>query len=99
MSVLVNGMMWKPSEPRVLSVDFTRQLFESQRREANCKGSRSILPQKLIAIAEISADLGGPVEFMTKCTTIDQPFCIYEPHTGTSHFGTYAAIFHFWLRC
>ncbi len=33
---------------------------------------------RMIAICDISADPGGSIEFMTDCTTIDKPFCIYD---------------------
>lgn len=36
------------------------------------------LPHRLLAICDISADPGGSVEFMTDCTTIDNPFCLYD---------------------
>ncbi|XP_065312549.1 alpha-aminoadipic semialdehyde synthase, mitochondrial-like isoform X2 [Gordionus sp. m RMFG-2023] len=36
------------------------------------------LPHKLLAICDISADPGGSIEFMSECTTIDKPFCLYD---------------------
>ena len=36
------------------------------------------LPHRLLAICDISADPGGSIEFMNECTTIDEPFCIYD---------------------
>ena len=31
-----------------------------------------------MAICDISADPGGSIEFMNECTTIDEPFCLYD---------------------
>ena len=36
------------------------------------------LPHRLIGICDISADPGGSIEFMNECTTIDEPFCLYD---------------------
>ena len=31
-----------------------------------------------MAICDISADPGGSIEFMGECTSIDEPFCLYD---------------------
>lgn len=36
------------------------------------------LPHRMLGICDISADPGGSIEFMTECTTIDHPFCLYD---------------------
>ena len=36
------------------------------------------MPHRLIGICDISADPGGSIEFMNECTTIDEPFCLYD---------------------
>ena len=36
------------------------------------------LPHRLIALCDISADPGGSIEFMHDCTTIDNPFYLYD---------------------
>ena len=36
------------------------------------------LPHRLLAVCDISADPGGSIEFMNECTTIDEPFCLYD---------------------
>ena len=36
------------------------------------------MPHRLLAICDISADPGGSIEFMNECTTIDEPFCLYD---------------------
>uniref|UniRef100_A0A8C6MIA3 Aminoadipate-semialdehyde synthase n=1 Tax=Nothobranchius furzeri TaxID=105023 RepID=A0A8C6MIA3_NOTFU len=40
---------------------------------------------KLLAICDISADTGGSIEFMTECTTIDKPFCMYDADQHIDH--------------
>ncbi|NXS55103.1 AASS protein, partial [Brachypteracias leptosomus] len=40
---------------------------------------------RLIAICDISADTGGSIEFMTECTTIDNPFCMYDADQHITH--------------
>ncbi|XP_037068982.1 alpha-aminoadipic semialdehyde synthase, mitochondrial-like [Pollicipes pollicipes] len=32
----------------------------------------------MVALCDISADPGGSIDFMTECTTIDSPFCLYD---------------------
>ena len=36
------------------------------------------LPHHMLGICDISADPGGSIEFVTECTTIDTPFCLYD---------------------
>ncbi|MBN3277144.1 AASS protein, partial [Polyodon spathula] len=38
-----------------------------------------------LAICDISADNGGSIEFMTECTTIDKPFCMYDADQHIDH--------------
>ncbi|POI31041.1 hypothetical protein CIB84_005208 [Bambusicola thoracicus] len=40
---------------------------------------------RLLAICDISADTGGSIEFMTECTTIDSPFCMYDADQHIIH--------------
>lgn len=42
------------------------------------------LPHRLLAICDISADPGGSIEFMQQCTTIDNPFDLYDADTNKS---------------
>lgn len=48
------------------------------------------LPHRILAICDISADPGGSIEFMNECTTIDNPFYLYdaEKHTDTNRYST-----------
>lgn len=48
------------------------------------------LPHRLIAICDISADPGGSIEFMQDCTTIDNPFYLYDAEYNTSKDQSFA---------
>uniref|UniRef100_A0A8C1VKR4 Aminoadipate-semialdehyde synthase n=1 Tax=Cyprinus carpio TaxID=7962 RepID=A0A8C1VKR4_CYPCA len=44
-----------------------------------CKFIENVPPLgQFLAICDISADTGGSIEFMTECTTIEKPFCMYD---------------------
>lgn len=53
-----------------------------QGQQVKSIGSPS-LPHRLIAICDISADPGGSIEFMQECTTIDNPFYLYDAEENT----------------
>ncbi|KAF4081396.1 hypothetical protein AMELA_G00160900 [Ameiurus melas] len=40
---------------------------------------------KFLAICDISADTGGSIDFMTECTTIQKPFCMYDANQHIDH--------------
>lgn len=40
---------------------------------------------RLVAICDISADTGGSIDFMTECTTIERPFCMYDADQHIIH--------------
>lgn len=63
-SVIVNGVYWEPRHPRLLT-----------KEQASRLGDRS----RLLAIADISCDIGGSIEFTDRATTIDSPFFHYNP--------------------
>ena len=42
------------------------------------------LPHRLLAVCDISADPDGSLEFMNECTTIEQPFELYDPFAEKS---------------
>ena len=70
LTALVNGMYWESRFPRLLTNDQMRELH-------NSKTSR------LLAIADISADIRGSIEFTKINTKIDQPFVVYNPNKGS----------------
>ncbi|XP_068758907.1 alpha-aminoadipic semialdehyde synthase, mitochondrial-like [Montipora capricornis] len=86
MSVLVNGTYWAPHVPRLLTYGDARNLLRTMKRSSAYEGCPS-LPQRLLAICDISADCDGSLEFMTECTTIEYPFHLYNIKSGTSQIG------------
>ena len=57
------------------------------------------LPHRLVAICDISADPGGSIEFMNDCTSIDEPFCLYDAdrNKDTKNFKVMYIFNIFWL--
>jgi len=78
-SVIVNGIYWAPKTPRLLTIPDAKSLLKTDYSPwiADAVGSPR-LPHRLVAICDISADPGGSIEFMNECTTIDEPFCLYD---------------------
>uniref|UniRef100_A0A914EBA5 Saccharopine dehydrogenase (NAD(+), L-glutamate-forming) n=1 Tax=Acrobeloides nanus TaxID=290746 RepID=A0A914EBA5_9BILA len=77
-SVIVNGIFWEPSTPRLITIPDSKVLLQPHgNKKLDVPGCPS-LPHRMIAICDISADPGGSMEFMTECTTIDKPFTIYD---------------------
>jgi len=58
-------------------------LIGSENRKSDFAGV-PYLPQKLSVIADISADLCGSLEFMERCTSVDEPFEIANPAKGAA---------------
>ncbi|XP_053320149.1 alpha-aminoadipic semialdehyde synthase, mitochondrial [Spea bombifrons] len=82
---LINGIYWDPHTPRLLNrQDAQRLLAPVKSTSAAIEGCPK-LPHKLLAIGDISADTGGSIEFMTECTTIDMPFCMYDADQHIIH--------------
>lgn len=63
-SCLINGAYWDEKYPRLLTNDQYAKLAKDTR---------------MIAIADISCDIKGPLEFMDRASTIDEPFFTYDP--------------------
>ena len=64
-SAIVNCMYWDNRYPRLLT--------KKQMEEFYNKGHK-----KLIGIGDITCDVGGSIEFLTKTTDIEQPFYLYD---------------------
>ncbi|NXU71603.1 AASS protein, partial [Oreotrochilus melanogaster] len=82
---LINGIYWEQHTPRLLSRQDAQNLMVPVRSATGATEGCPELPQKLLAICDISADTGGSIEFMTECTTIDSPFCMYDPDQHIIH--------------
>ncbi|XP_040565827.1 alpha-aminoadipic semialdehyde synthase, mitochondrial [Lepeophtheirus salmonis] len=78
-SVIVNGIYWSPQTPRLLTIPDAKSLLTPPIIPwiPSSLGTPN-LPHRLIAVCDISADPGGSIEFMNECTTIDEPFCLYD---------------------
>lgn len=68
-NVIVNGIYWDERFPRLLTKDQMRDLYEKDNR-------------RLFAVADISCDVEGSIEFLEKSTTVEQPYFEYDPITG-----------------
>ncbi|KZT50477.1 hypothetical protein CALCODRAFT_444572 [Calocera cornea HHB12733] len=79
-SIIVNGAGWHPGFPRLMD---NTQLAEA------LHGAWSIGPGRLGAISDVTCDLEGGLEFVTKASTIDDPFFTAKPPgSPASHPGT-----------
>ncbi|NWX84796.1 AASS protein, partial [Nothoprocta pentlandii] len=82
---LINGIYWEQHTPRLLSRQDAQKLLVPMKSDAVSTEGCPELPHKLLAICDISADTGGSIEFMTECTTIDSPFCMYDADQHIIH--------------
>ncbi|CAL8092598.1 unnamed protein product [Orchesella dallaii] len=78
-SVIINGIYWAINSPKLLTLPDAKYLLQPTKIPwlPNSPGSPN-LPHRMLAICDISADPGGSIEFMNECTTIDNPFCLYD---------------------
>uniref|UniRef100_H2UYE1 Aminoadipate-semialdehyde synthase n=1 Tax=Takifugu rubripes TaxID=31033 RepID=H2UYE1_TAKRU len=82
---LINGIYWDRHTPRLLRrLDAQKLIRPPNVSPASTEGS-PVLPHRLLAICDISADTGGSIEFMNECTTIDKPFCMYDADQHIDH--------------
>ncbi|XWS70139.1 hypothetical protein CRYUN_Cryun03dG0023600 [Craigia yunnanensis] len=70
-SVLVNCIYWEERFPRLLS---TQQLQDLVRK--GCP---------LVAISDLTCDMGGSIEIVSQTTSIDSPFFRYDAISGSYH--------------
>ncbi|NWY29021.1 AASS protein, partial [Pheucticus melanocephalus] len=82
---LINGIYWEQNSPRLLSRQDTQKLLVPVKSATSAMDGCPELPHRLLAICDISADTGGSIEFMTECTTIDNPFCMYDADQHITH--------------
>ncbi|XP_043944680.1 alpha-aminoadipic semialdehyde synthase, mitochondrial-like [Protopterus annectens] len=84
---LINGIYWELRMPRLLNQLDAQRLLSPVKSPENEKVTEGcpVLPHKFLAICDISADTGGSIEFMTECTTIDMPFCMYDADQHFTH--------------
>jgi len=85
-NVIVNGIYWGPKNPRLLTnADMTSLMKRTSHQDKY--GGCPELPHRLLALCDITADLGGSLEFMNECTTIEYPFALYDHMRGKDEIG------------
>ncbi|KAL3270243.1 hypothetical protein HHI36_009299 [Cryptolaemus montrouzieri] len=78
-SVIINGIYWAVNSPKLLTIpDAKHLLMPAHTPWLPTSVGAPALPHRMLAICDISADPGGSIEFMNECTTIDNPFCLYD---------------------
>jgi alanine dehydrogenase len=70
LTVLVNGIFWRPGDPRLITKDAAAALWESA------------APPRLRVLADLSCDLEGALETTTRIATLDDPLYVVDPRTG-----------------
>lgn len=68
LDVLVNCIYWDPRYPRLLTKEFTEQLFKEGK-------------PKLTVVGDITCDPDGSVEITHRGTEIENPVFVYNPYT------------------
>uniref|UniRef100_A0A8C2VBG2 Alpha-aminoadipic semialdehyde synthase, mitochondrial n=2 Tax=Chinchilla lanigera TaxID=34839 RepID=A0A8C2VBG2_CHILA len=82
---LINGIYWEQNTPRLLTRQDAQSLLAPVKSSVAAVEGCPELPHKLVAICDISADTGGSIDFMTECTTIEHPFCMYDADQHIIH--------------
>ncbi|KAM5189437.1 alpha-aminoadipic semialdehyde synthase, mitochondrial isoform 3-T3 [Callospermophilus lateralis] len=82
---LINGIYWEQNTPRLLTRQDAQSLLAPVKSSAVAVEGCPALPHRLVAICDISADTGGSIDFMTECTTIEHPFCMYDADQHIIH--------------
>uniref|UniRef100_A0ABK0LV48 Aminoadipate-semialdehyde synthase n=1 Tax=Rattus norvegicus TaxID=10116 RepID=A0ABK0LV48_RAT len=82
---LINGIYWEQNTPRLLTRQDAQSLLVPVKSSVVPVEGCPELPHKLVAICDISADTGGSIDFMTECTTIERPFCMYDADQHIIH--------------
>ena len=73
-SVLMNCMYWEPAYPRILTSSQQRAILDSGKN-------------KLIAVGDITCDINGSVEFLSKSSSIEDPFYLADVESNSVHQG------------
>ncbi|XP_048196090.1 alpha-aminoadipic semialdehyde synthase, mitochondrial [Perognathus longimembris pacificus] len=82
---LINGIYWEQNTPRLLTRHDAQSLLAPVKSSVVTVEGCPTLPHRLVAICDISADTGGSIDFMTECTTIEHPFCMYDADQHIIH--------------
>jgi alpha-aminoadipic semialdehyde synthase len=71
-SMILNGIFWTENYPRLLTIEQTEDLAKNKNL-------------RLLTLADVSCDLNGSIQFMSKSSTIDDPFYMYDPISKKIH--------------
>lgn len=74
-TVLVNGVYWEPRQPRLVTFDHLRSLWNAERQP------------KLRVLADITCDVGGSIEANVEATDPGNPVYVWEPASGRHSMG------------
>ena len=69
----LSSMYWDSRFPRLIT--------NAQMKELETSYNANPRQRKFMALADITCDIGGSVEFLKRSTTIDNPFFMYNPLT------------------
>ncbi|KAI8906263.1 Saccharopine dehydrogenase-domain-containing protein [Gorgonomyces haynaldii] len=69
---ILNGIFWDERYPRLMTLDETREMALENR-------------MRLLTLADVSCDIHGSFEFMSKASTIDKPWYMYDPIEQKEH--------------
>jgi alpha-aminoadipic semialdehyde synthase len=75
LSILINAIYWSDKYPRLISKEFVKTQFESN-KDIRCQ-----------IIGDISCDIEGGIEATLKTTKPDNPVFIYDPFTDEATVG------------
>jgi alpha-aminoadipic semialdehyde synthase len=64
-SVIVNGVFWNEDFPRILTIEQLEKMHKTR-------------TSRLLAVADLSCDVGGSIEFMRQVSSIDHPFYVWD---------------------
>jgi len=70
LTVLMNGVYWEPTHPRVVSVEDLKVLWGGH------------APPRLRVIGDVSCDIGGSIEATIRSTTPGDPVFVYDVASG-----------------
>ncbi|KAI8352990.1 Saccharopine dehydrogenase-domain-containing protein [Mortierella sp. GBAus27b] len=78
-SMVINGAYWDQRFPRLMTVEQLRAIQSNP----DCQF-------RMLSIADISCDINGSFEFMSRATPIEDPFFYYDAISGREHKDTEA---------
>ena len=69
--MIINCLYWAPGDPKIMTKSDLNKLIKCENRVSDKPGV-PYLPQKLLVISDISADIDGSLEFVESCTPVDK---------------------------